>query len=385
MGRLLVVLGTAGSDPYAGMAWMHMQFAAGLQRLGHQVHYLEATSTWPYDPEQRTRVDDGHYAAAHVARLCRAFGLDQHWALRRSFGDGAWVGPDAPKAERLLAEADAVFNISGATSLHEQGLEARRVVLVGTDPVVYELAVAQGRELWLLDEHDDVVTYGENIGRNGCRVPPLPRLRGRMRQPVLLDRWRWGGAVNGRYTTVGNYRQDGRDIEFEGERYTWSKHHEYRRLLHLPSCASVRLELATNVAGLGSDDRLLLTSRGWRLVDASEFSLDPWAYRDYVCRSRAEFTVAKDLNVRLRSGWFSERSACYLAAGRPVVAQDTGFGEVLPVGEGLFAFSTAEQALEAIDRIEADYARHSAAARAIAEEWFRAETVLERLLEDLGL
>jgi hypothetical protein len=382
--RHLVVLGTAGSDPYAGMAWMHMQFAAGLARLGHDVHYVEATSTWPYDPERETRVDDGRYAAGHLERLCRAFGLEQRWALRRSFADDAWVGPLGPRAERLLREADAVFNISGATSLHEQGLEAGRLVLVGTDPVVYELAVAQGHERWLLDEHDDVVTYGENIGRSGCRVPPLPRLRGHTRQPVLLDLWQ-AGPGNGRYTTVGNYRQDGRDVEYEGYTYRWSKHHEYARLIDLPSSSPVPLELATNLGALAPADLRRLCDHGWRVVDASTFSLDPWAYRGYVCGSRAEFTVAKDLNVRLRSGWFSERSACYLAAGRPVVAQDTGFGDVLPVGEGLFAYSTAEEALWAIEQIEADYARHSAAARAIAEGWFRAETVLARLLGDLGL
>jgi hypothetical protein len=202
---------------------------------------------------------------------------------------------------------------------------------------------------------------------------------------VLLDLWHQPATGNGRYTTVGNYRQDGRDVEFDGQTYRWSKHHEYRAFLDLPRLAPVTLELATNLGALAPEDRRLLGAHGWCVVDASTFSLDPWAYRAYVCGSRAELTVAKDLNVRLRSGWFSERSACYLAAGRPVVAQDTGFGDVLPVGEGLFAFSTAEEALDAIERIEADYARHSAAARAIAEEWFRAETVLARLLRDLDL
>jgi hypothetical protein len=159
------------------------------------------------------------------------------------------------------------------------------------------------------------------------------------------------------------------------------------------------IELATNLGetaapnpeevvaavSVEADTRGLLTANGWRLADAGAFSTDPSRYRDYIAASRGEFTVARDLNVRLRSGWFSERSACYLAAGRPVITQDTGFGTVLPTGEGLFAFRTAAEALDAFDRINSDYRRHSRAARSIAADYFRAETVLSRLLDDLGL
>ena len=137
--------------------------------------------------------------------------------------------------------------------------------------------------------------------------------------------------------------------------------------------------------GVVDEARSLLEANRWQVVAAETFTQDPWSYRDYVQASRAEFSVARDLNVRLRSGWFSERSACYLAAGRPVITQDTGFGTVLPTGEGLFAFTTSDEAVAAINEVESDYARHSRAARAIAEEYFRAETVLRRLLADLGL
>ena len=129
----------------------------------------------------------------------------------------------------------------------------------------------------------------------------------------------------------------------------------------------------------------MLQSSGWRLVSASEFTTEPWPYRDYIQASRAEFTVARDLNVRLRSGWFSERSACYLAAGRPVITQDTGIGTVLPTGEGLFAFNTMDEALAAFDAVQGDYDRHSRAAREIAEQYFGAEMVLGRMLGELGV
>ena len=136
--------------------------------------------------------------------------------------------------------------------------------------------------------------------------------------------------------------------------------------------------------GPDQEVRVMLEGHGWRVANAHEFSTDPWKYRDYVRSSRGEFTVAKDQNVRLRSGWFSERSASYLAAGRPVITQDTGFGNILPTGQGLFAFQTMDQVLAAFEVIRADYPRHSRAARAIAQEYFRAETVLTKLLRDLG-
>jgi hypothetical protein len=381
----LIVLGTAASDPYAGMAWMHMQFVAGLERLGHEAYYFETTSTWPYDPLRRTRVCDSSYALPYLARLAGSFGLGGRWAYRRSYADGAWFGLSERAALRLLDGADAVLNIAGATRMAEDGLRAGRLVFVGTDPVLYELAVADGREGWLLDEHDDLVTYGENIGLPGCQVPPLPGLRARMRQPVLLDRWQAGEPTRRGFTTVANWKQAGRDVAHDGELYRWSKHHEYLKLIDLPRRLQAPLELATNLGALDDDDRRLLTANGWGLTDAARLSLDPWAYRGYVQSSRAEFTVAKDLNVRLRSGWFSERSACYLAAGRPVVAQDTGFDRVLPVGAGLLSFRTPDEAVAACEEVERDYERHRRAAGEIAEEYFRAETVLARLLDDLGL
>src|SRR5262249_55875086 len=145
------------------------------------------------------------------------------------------------------------------------------------------------------------------------------------------------------------------------------------------------IELAMPLHSLLPDERCLLESNGWQLTNAHAFTTDPWTYREYVWNSRGEFTVAKDQNVRLRSGWFSERSACYLAAGRPVITQDTGFSTVLPVGEGLFAFNTMEDTIAAFEAIQADYDRHSRAARRIAEEYFKAETVLANVIADLGL
>jgi hypothetical protein len=397
----LVVLGTMASNPYAGMAWMHMQIATGLRRLGHDVYYFETTSCWPYDPARGAKVCDSDYAVPYLTRVADSFGLGDRWAYRRSYLDGEWFGFGRVEAEELLAGADAVLNVTGSTFPSREGLSIGRLVYLGTDPILPEVAYAAGVPdiRALIDEHHDCVTYGENIGTPASPLPPLPNLRGRTRQPILLDLWEGGPPTRPEFTTVGNWQQVGLDLEFRGETYRWSKHHEFLKVLDLPRRAGRPIELATNPSrrtavraednedvpalGLAGDDHGLLTAHGWRLTDAG-FTTDPWQYRDYVRASSGEFTVARDMHVRLKSGWFSERSACYLAAGRPVVTQDTGFGTVLPTGEGLFAFNTAEEVLAAFDAINSDYDRHSRAARAIAEDYFRAETVLARLLSDLG-
>jgi hypothetical protein len=403
--RRIIVLGTLASEPYAGMAWMTMQIVAGLRRLGHDAYYFETTSSWPYDPIRQYKVCDSDYAVPYLANLADRFGVGDRWAYRRSYSDKAWLGLGQSRAEELLANADAVLNVAGATRVAEEGLRVGRLVYFGTDPVFHEVNFAAGdpETQRIIAEHDDVVTYGENIGTPHSPLPPLPRLRARTRQPVLLDMWKSGPPSKESFTTVGNWKQTGRDIEFQGQAYRWSKHHEFLKFIDLPHRVDQPIELAMNLAdpdsihhgpdaavavaalGLEPDARRLLETNGWRLADTRAFTTDPWAYQDYVRESRGEFTVARDLNVRLRSGWFSERSACYLAAGRPVITQDTGFGTVLPTGNGLFAFNTMDDAIAAFDAVASDYARHSKAARAVAEEYFGADIVLTRLLSDLGL
>jgi hypothetical protein len=399
----IVVLGTLASMPYAGMAWMHMQIVQGFRRLGHDVYYMEVTSVWPYDPVRRMKVNDSGYAVPYLARVAEAFDLAERWAYRRSFSDREWFGMSQGRAEDLLAHADLTLNVAGATRLRtREALKTPRLVYYGTDPVYHEIGFANGDRVTrrTVDQHDDVVTYGENIGRPDCPIPPLPRLRARTRQPVLLDCWDTDRPARPAFTTVCNWKQGGHEIVFRGETYHWSKDREFMKFIDLPRLVDTPIELAMGLTdarvtrpgfgdlipaqGMTEDELVLLAARGWTLADAHAFTTDPWSYRDYVQASRGEFTVAKDQNVRLRSGWFSERSACYLAAGRPVITQDTGFGTVLPTGAGLFAFNSLEDIVAAFDAINSDYATHSRAARVIAQECFRAETVLARLLRDLG-
>jgi hypothetical protein len=201
-----------------------------------------------------------------------------------------------------------------------------------------------------------------------------------------------GSALNGRpktpsyFTTIAKWRQPGKDIDWSGETYSWSKHVEFLKFIDLPRRTEQEFELALAWQDENDQEAIPnLRSHGWRIVDAISLSLDTAPYREYILRSRGEFTVAKDQNIRLRSGWFSDRSACYLAAGKPVVTHDTAFGNILPVGRGLFAFRNMEDILTAIDTIESDYDRQSRAAREIAQEYFATENVLRSLIERVGL
>ncbi|MBI3302694.1 MAG: hypothetical protein HYZ72_11570, partial [Deltaproteobacteria bacterium] len=212
----LIVLGTLASNPWAGMAWMHMQIAAGLQRLGHDVYYFEVTSDWPYDPIRQTKVNDSNYALPYLARVAEIFGLSDRWAYRRSYSDKEWFGLGRAKAEDLLVHADAVLNVAGATRLRtKEGLKVGRLIYFGTDPVYHEIAFAKGDKIArrTIDQHDDFVTYGENIGNADCPIPPLPRLRSKTRQPVRLDLWQSGPPSREEFTTVCNWKQAGHDIE----------------------------------------------------------------------------------------------------------------------------------------------------------------------------
>ena len=383
----VVILGMMGRCPFGGQTWLYLNWIRAFSRLGHEVYYVEDDTVWSYDPEQNTVTDDCGYAVKHIASCMERIGLPDRWAFRLADRQGACWGTSTRELNELYRSCDVLLNVVGATDLREEHLTAPFRVYVQTDPVTAELQLANGDEHTRIAfaNHHVIVTYGENYGAPDCGVPLNGTEYGKTRQPIDLGLWPMAYDPQARFfTTIGNYRQSGNDVEYNGGIYRWSKHHEWEKFLELPQHTGQRFELAM----MPDDpaDRKHLQVHGWRLVSPFRMSLDVFGdYRAYFRRSRAEFTVAKDQNVRLRSGWFSERDACYLACGKPVVAQDTGFSNVFPTGEGLFAFSTMDEALAAIDAINSDYRRHCEAARAIAEEYFEAPRVAARLLADIGL
>jgi len=385
----LVVLGMMGRCPFGGQTWLYLNWLRGLARLGHEVWYVEDDATWPYDPRANAISDDPAYAVEYLARTLARVGLEGRWAYRALWkGQDACHGLTRARLLELYRTCDAILNVCGATVLNDDHRLAPRRVYVETDPVGNQLELAVGKEktLAVLSAHEDIVTYGENYGLPGCGVPltgPFRYLK--TRQPVDLDLWPMAfDAASPRYTTVGNWRQQGHDAVWNGETYHWSKHHEFLKFVDLPRrTGKARFELCLNIDD-GADRRLLL-EMGWHLTSPLQMSLDPFGYQGFFRASRGEWTVAKDQNVRLQSGWFSERDACYLATGKPVIAQSTGFEKFLPTGEGLFAFRTMDDVLAAVDVIETDYPKACRAARAIAEDHLEAGGVARRLLSDLGL
>ena len=388
---IVLVLGMMGRAPFAGVGWQVLHYLEGLRGLGCDVYYIEDTGEWPYDPEQNAVTDDCRYTTGYIGRLMAWCGLPDRWAYVAAAQGGRAFGPAGPRIGELLARADALVNLTGATVLHDELLRVPVRIFLETDPVLPQIEVAQGRHFTIdqLAAHTHRFSFGENFGAPDCGVP-----LGRFdyfptRQPIVLDWWDPARVptppphADDRFTTVGSWKQSGKDVEWGGEIYHWSKHHEFLKFLDLPRLAARPFEMA-----LACDDREvigMLNGHGWRVVDALALSKDILPYRDYILGSRGEFTVAKDQNIRLRSGWFSDRSASYLAAGKPVITQDTGFGNLLPTGRGLFAFRTMDDVLAALDAIETDYDGHGRAAREIAAEYFGAEAVIRSLLGRAGV
>ena len=390
----IVLLGSFGRVPFAGMAWETLFYLEGFRRLGHDVYYVEDSVHWPYYATRQTTTDAACQAAAdYIARMLAWCGMPDRWAYRTVAQDDRVYGMSDRQFNQLFRTADVVINVAGTTWLREEHLRVPVRVYLETDPGSNEIQAAQGdpEMLRMLQEHTHHYIFAENLGAPDCRLPAQPVEYRTSRNPVVLE---WfspppdapapGRTRPLRFTTVGNWDQTGHgfDIEWEGEVYTWSKHLEFLKFLDLPARVGHPVELA--LGSIADEDVAMLRSHGWHVVPALPLSRDILPYRDYIWGSDAEFTVAKDQNVRLRTGWFSDRSAEYLAAGRPVITQDTAFGCALPTGAGLFAFTSMDDLVDAFEAVQADYPRHSRAARAIAEEYFRAETVLARFVEDLG-
>jgi GT2 family glycosyltransferase len=386
-GRRIVVLGMMTKIPVAGVVWQTLHYLLGFRNLGFDVVYVESHARTPSMLMRSEADDSGGMAAEFIQRTLRRFDLADRWAYVALHDDGRQYGLTESELAATYASADLIINLHGGTEPLPVHTETGRLVYIETDPVQLQVELHEGLRstIEFLERHCAFFTFGEAYGRPGCGLPTTERFSFfPTRQPVVLDLWApRRGPGSGAFTTIGNWRQQWRDVTLAGETYRWTKDIEFERVLDLPGRTGRSFELA--LASCEDGDRERLAHHSWHVRDASSLSDDVDMYRDYIAGSTAEFTVAKDQNVRLKSGWFSDRSATYLAAGRPVVTQDTGFGVALPTGRGLHAFSTIDEAAAAIERVTGDYARERAAAVEIAHEYFDAEVVLRRLLEDVGI
>ena len=362
-----------------GHAWVFLSYLLGFRALGYEVLLLDRLDAG--------MVDDGEWAAGGrscrgarwLVETMRAAGLGDSYCLL--LGDGTeTIGISRAAALRRLGEAELLLDFNGFLDDVEMLAAATRRVYVDIDPGFAQM----WDDLGLADPfagYDAFVSVGANLGGEGCAVPTAGRRWIPTRQPVVLERWP-RAAPGEAFTSVGSWRGPFEPVEHGGRSYGL-RVHEFRRFAELPGLVGARFELALDIDDEDAADARLLREGSWELADPAAVAGDLDSYRSYVQGSMAEIAIAKEMYVATRSGWFSDRSASYLASGKPVLAQDTGFVDSLPSGEGLLAFSDLEGARSGAEEIRSDLPRHSAAARAIAEEFFASERVLPELMEAL--
>ena len=377
----LIVAGSLAQRPlHGGHAWVLLNLVRGFSRLGFEVTFLDRLEESMYLDAQGSGVDDPGFNAGYLARLMRAFEVPRYSLLN---GSRVLAGMDREELLRVASRSAALINVMGFLEDEEVLERVDKRVFFDIDPGFWQMWRENGHGV-RFEDHNAFVTIGENIGRSDCVIPTcsLPWIT--TPQPVVLDDWEPAPNGDGAFTSVVSWRGPFGPIEHAGRTYGL-RAHEFRKYLELPQRTSERFELALDIDPADERDRTALESNGWALADPVQAAGDPWRYRDYIRRSKAEFMVAKNIYVDTHSGWFSDRSICYLASGKPVLAQDTGIRERYPNGEGFLLFSTLDEAAEGVEEIAGDYERHSRAARAIAEEFFDSDKVLRSLLDRLEI
>ena len=364
----IFVSGMIAGDPHQGGAtWAVLQYVLGLRALGHDVVFVEPV---------KALTDAG---IGYFRDVIRDFGMENRAALLL-VGGTETEGLGYAELRSLAAGADVIFNISGMLADAALLEPIPRRVYLDLDPAFIQLWQAEYGIDMRFDAHTHFVTVGLALGTPACPVPTCGRDWLTTLQPIVLAEWPVQTAiVTDALTTVGNWRGYG-SVEFRGEHYG-QKAHSMRRFVSLPRKTTQVLAPALSIHPDEKSDLAALAENGWTLLDPSRVAATPASYREFVGGSRGEFGIAKSGYVASRCGWFSDRSVCYLASGRPVLAQDTGFGAHLPTGEGLFAFDSIESALVGIEEMNRDYPRHCRAARALAENHFDSRKVLPHLLE----
>lgn len=374
----VVVTGWVAGFPAAGFLWHPLSFALGFADLGHEVWFLEDSGDdpWGYDPD--TNSADWHCSAGvrFLDRELAAVGLGDRWVFRH-VPTNTYSGLDEAATDDVLAAADVLVNVSLTTPMRPEYLRIPHRLAIDTDPVFTQVRIAEGDAALapVPDTHTRLFTFGR---------PPLPGGRHDWvptRQPVSTRHWPRAGTppAGAEFTTVTTW-QAYPPVVWEGVEYG-AKDRTLRALADLPQRADVPLALAMGGGSNHDEGAALLAAHGWRITDPRDATRTTQVYRDFIAASAGEIGFAKHGYVASRSGWFSERTCCWLASGRPAVVQDTGWTEWLPAGEGLLAYTSADEAARGLEAVAADPDRHGAAARRIAEEHFEAAGVCAALLE----
>jgi len=382
----IIVAGLVGAIPIGGVAWDYLQYVIGLSRLGHDVVYHEDSSIWPYHPIENQPVDTANYSVDYIARFFRTYApeLSGRWHYRHLGAES--FGLSESEFQNFATSADLYLNVSAANPL-PPALGSRCITaFLDTDPGYNQIVLSE-RPSWSANidrwadefhRYDRYLTYAENIGREDCLVPQLGVDWITTRMPIVLGLWRDlpPPPDDASWSTVLTWNRFRGPLVYRGREYG-SKDIEFAKIASLPGKTSARLKIALGGAGPLQS----LAAQGWEVVDAPTATLTPENYQEFIAQSRGEVSTAKNVYVAMKTGWFSSRTACYLAAGRPAVVQDTGFSKHISVGKGVLTFDTVDQASAAIDAVEGNYPKHMAAAREIAVQYFDSDRVLRRMLD----
>lgn len=377
--RILVSGRLAAAPGQGGAAWALLQWILGFRSLGHDVWLVEPL---PQTSTEASGASLGSRQARYFRLVTRQFALADRATLtlpggRRSSGRAA-VGP------ALAGRAwDLLVDVSGVLASDELTQDIPVRLYVDLDPGFTQLWHASGVDVGLAG-HTHFATVGQRIGDAGSRIPDCGKTWIHFLPPIALDYWPVvAPPARERFTTVANWRSYG-SIEHDGT-FFGQKAHSFRAHADLPALTNATLEVALAISPGDHADSDLLRQAGWRVVAADRVASTPDAYQRFIQRSTAEIGLAKSGYVAGHTGWFSDRSAAYLASGRPVVAQDTGLDPQLSTGMGLLAFSETSEAAAAIESVRDDYGKHAAAARRMAEDHLDARKVLGRLIRQLGM
>ena len=381
-GLRVIVLGSLIREPTGGNAWANLGYAHGLAELGHDVYYIEDSDDYPmcYDPENRTATTDPTYGLYFAANVLGRVGLGDRWAYYDAHA-GQWKGARARDARTLCKSADLIVSYSGmwGNRLREWLQTVPRRAAIDGDPgftQVRNLRDPSFRRCY--EAYTAFFSVGANMGKPSCAIPMDGFQWETTRPPVSLVAWPYvQGRCHGRYTTVMQWETFPGVMQHRGLILA-NKSESFRPYCELPRRLGPIFDIA--VRSRWNSPHAMLRQAGWGIADIGGISRDPWAYQAFIQQSKAEFGIAKAAYVETRSGWFSERSAAYLASGRPVLHQDTGFPDWLPCGKGVFAFRSPEEVVDAVSQIDADYDVHCRAARELAAEYFSVERVLPPLI-----
>lgn len=380
----IVVAGSVAQRPgKGGHTWVFLQYLLGFRKLGWEVLLLDRLEPGMcIDASGRLVEAERSVNVAYLDHVMRAFDLGERYAVFHDGGSGS-VGLSRARVLEEAGRAALLLNVNGFFEDEEVLARAATRAYLDIDPGFAHM----WRALGLHDAfrgHDAYVTVAENLGRPDCNIPTGGIEWITTPQPAVLEQWPAQRSDGHGFTSVGSWRGPFGPVEYDGRTYGL-RVHEFRKFADLPRRVAQSFEIALDIDEADASDVDLLSRGGWTLRDPREIAADPWRYRAYLQSSSAELMVAKNMYVETRSGWFSDRSICYLASGRPVLAQETGFSHYHPSGRGLLSFSSIEEAADGVQRIAADYDAHSRAARELAEEHFESGRVLDRLLEKLGL